>query len=236
MTDTTDFIKEQDLRYDDFRKAALETKKDGLKADPNLEKKMGGFYIVLKHRIEIIDPVEKFSREIASNVPAIIYGGTDVHTTLGSYSAKMGMIVDPRKPKHEETLERMSWAVLEAIQGWKDLSIDYTEYLHTSCVAIALGIPSPGFVKLVNRLVLACKKREIDLKPAWGAHITLSRFKANVPAKKLKTFFRLFKETPPLGKSSPVIIGVGYSRWTPQPDEIPEDVCGHFTAYRIFFL
>ena len=236
MTNTTDFIKEQNLGYENFRKLALETRVTGLKADPNLEKKVGGFYIALKHDSEILSSVERFSRKIASNVPAIIYDDTAVHTTLGSHLATMGMVVDPRKPKHQDILLRMTWAVKETIKGWRNFSIDYTEYLHTSFVAIAAGIPDPAFVTLVNRLVLACEKCEIDLKPAWDAHITLSRFKANVPAKKLAKFYRLFEETPPLGKSSPTTINVGYSRCIPRPNEKPEDVCGHFTNYRTFLL
>ena len=172
---------------------------------------------------------------IANKVPAIIYDAGAVHTSLGSYCGDFGFVADPDKAGHKEILDAMSAATEAVVREFsKECSIDYTKYLYTFRVAIAAGIPNDGFVELIHAVASACQERGINLKPAWGAHITLSRFKAAKPAEELGDFFKLFQNTPLLGKSRPIAVRVGYANWS-QPDE-EQELCGHFTTYERFPL
>lgn len=240
MSNFQEFVAQQVEAYSNFRKLANDAQIKGVEPDPNLEKKMGGFFIVLEHPLAIRKAAEDFSKKISSLIPAIVYNEDVVHTSLGSYFYVPGLVVNPDDPVHREILDRMSEAVQRALNrfGANLWYIEYYTFLHTLNVAIAGGSPSvPGFLDLIEEVVSACKEQKIELKPAWGAHITLSRFKGKVPAHNLTTFFDLFENAEPLGRSVPTAVKVGYALWKPNsfhPDVMPEDLCGHFTTYKRF--
>ena len=241
LTKINEFITGQKVIHQKLRELACDVQIQGIEPDPNLKNKTGGFFIVLEHPPEIVRVAEDFSRKVSRAAPAIVYNAKAINTSLGSYRSGFGFMANPNKAEHREILEEMSAATRSALQVFEKKScwIDYVEYLHSSFMAMAVGIPNEGFAELVEEISYACGKRNIPLNPAWGVHITLNRFTARVPAEKLGDFFKLFWNAPPLGKSFPTGVKVGYAMWEPNsdyPDIKPEDLRGYFAAYKRFQL
>lgn len=235
------FLVEQEKTHEIFRALAKETKRTGIAPDPNLNKRFGGFFVVLTHAPAICRKAEEVSRNVARTIPAIVYRAKNVHTTIGSFL--YGEDFSPNNTGNPECfLEDLADAAkavaMEAKNNEDRCAIDYREYLYTPVVLIAAGIPNIGFVNIVNALGRHAAERGITLKQPWGSHITLNRFSASAEEKQTGGFFKLVARAKPLGTSRPVALSVGYALQNPSthPLFLAPRPNGHFTPYRTFPL
>ncbi|MEK7108841.1 MAG: hypothetical protein AAB919_00190 [Patescibacteria group bacterium] len=226
------FLATQQRKYDGIRAAGSKVRAQGLRLDPALTARNGCASIALSHPAPIAQSAEEFSRAIAGAVPALVYTAKDIHTTL--CSGKTTADFFPRRRAGELRRElyglaRVAVSVLESLQPG-GVRINFTDYIHTDAVAMMAGRPDKGYVGLICGLVEAAKKAGLEVYPAIDAHVTVSRFTADVSGDKLDAFLELMRRAPP-GVSVPEILHVGYSHWDA---ESPDTTNGHFSPYYSF--
>ncbi|MDP2598328.1 MAG: hypothetical protein Q8P49_00685 [Candidatus Liptonbacteria bacterium] len=232
-----DFLRTMAAIYGEIETMADDVARNGIAKDPNLDNKMGGYFVVLEHGPEFAKRAEKISRSIADIVPASIYRACNIHTTLGSFRYVPNTSINPDNPVYGKILEDLSRAVFRAICrfGPREIYIDYPGYLYTPHVVLAEGVPDERFVSLMDRVVSACGDIGIDLQPGWGAHVTLARFTGAAQPEKIGDFRKLIANTDPLGKGVSVAVKIGYALWEPNSahqDLALEEARGHFATYR----
>jgi hypothetical protein len=72
------------------------------------------------------------------------------------------------------------------------------------------GIPDETFLSIALEITKKAKEKNISLRLPWGAHMTTGRFKEVVQPEYLTDFFKLMKEAPIVGKSSPYKITISH--------------------------
>lgn len=224
-----EFLKTQEEHYAGIRNAGNEAHEKGVECDSNLKEQRGGFFIVLRHQPEIERAASLFSRHIAKCIPAIEYSEDQIYTSLCGYGYEPGLRVNPKEKAHRailSDLSRVAYLTIQRLPSAKPvIEINYKGFIHSRHVAIARGFPNQGFVDLAGALSEACILAGIKVKPAWGAHMTLSRFTGNVPRDMLGPFFALFRDATPFGISRPTAINIGYADWSEGSHY------GHFVPY-----
>lgn len=240
MDPLSHFIAEQEKTYRAFSALAETARQKGIMPDPNLDKRFGGFFVVLIHPMEIARRAEEMSRATACTIPALLYRARDVHTTVGSFLYGKGFSPDAVENPEKilrDLADAAETTVKEAKHGAEKCTVDYGEYLYTQAVLIAAGIPNLGFVHVVDTLEREAKKRGITLKRPWGSHMTLNRFSAPVQRKNLDGFLALVSDAKPIGRSAPIALSVGYALQNPTKHKLfAPKPHGHFTPYRTFPL
>jgi hypothetical protein len=78
------------------------------------------------------------------------------------------------------------------------------------------AIPNLAFFENVRRIIEYAHRYGIHLKFPWEAHITISRFLEKISYEQTLELLGIFKNSKPLGISSPKYIDVGYFILTPK--------------------
>jgi len=211
----------------------------GIKTDPRLTERFGGFSVNVSPSPDVAHRAADFSRRISAAVSAIIYPAEEIHTTLCGYGARPGFLADSEKPEFRDVLRGLISGVEEIlpVAGSFSCAINYDEWLYTPAVVIAAGRPNEAFVGLMAAIEESCGKEGFALRPAWGAHITLSRFmNVEIPPEGLGGFLKIVSETPPLGRSVATRLNVGYTSWKSYDIDVSQENCGRFVSCASFSL
>lgn len=235
------FLKGQECIYDEFRRlAAEEVVTKGVKTDPRLTERFGGFSVNISPSAEVARRAADFSKKISAAVSAIIYPAEEIHTTLCGYGAGPGFLADIKKPEFRDVLRGLISGVEEILPAVRRFSCainNYDGYLYTPAVVIAAGRPNEAFIELMASVEESCYKKGLILRPAWGAHITLSRFlNVEIPPEGLGGFLKIVSETPPLGRSVATRLNVGYTSWKSCDIDVSQENCGRFVSCASFLL
>lgn len=195
-----EFIEKQTEIYGKFRREGVSK---GINPSNQVTEGLGGYLIALRHPSRITDALGAFSERIARVVPAITYGPRNAHTTVSDFEVSPEFHIDPR------ILNVLGNSII-SLRATASPEIDYSGWLYNGNIVIVAGKPNPRFLSLAESVIEACKKKDIELRLPWGAHITAARFTESRPAKDLKDFLALMREAPILKKSKPTSIDVCY--------------------------
>lgn len=80
---------------------------------------------------------------------------------------------------------------------------------------IAAGIPTESVWAINQGVKLAGSELGIELKGAWGAHLTVNRFLEAQTKEELTPLLELINKAPTLGLTTPTAIDVGYFHTDP---------------------
>jgi len=200
------FLENQQRIYSEFRDTS-KIEKEGL--IPQISENKGGYIIALRHSDNIVTGIEKLNEKISGITSAIKYEDSNIHTTLATYQVEEGFC--PIK----DTLDNLAKIVGDNISFMKKMEIEYNELLIDQYSGIAAGIPDLAFFENAQRIIDCAQGYGIQLKFPWGAHITVSRFLEKLPHKETLELLEIFRNSEPLGKSTPKYLDVGYFTHTP---------------------
>jgi len=201
------FLENQQRIYSEFRDTS-KIEKEGL--IPQISDNKGGYIIALRHSDNIVAGIEKFNEKVSGITSSIRYEGSNIHTTLATYQVAEGFC------PIEETLNKLVKIVSDNISLMKKIEIEYSQWLIDQYSGIAAGIPDLAFFENAQRIIDYAQGYGIQLKFPWGAHITVSRFLEKLPHKETLELVEIFRNSEPLGKSTPKYIDVGYFSHTPE--------------------
>lgn len=214
--------KQNGIYQKSFRDQKSAVLQKGLKPDPAIAKRDGGFIVAFRHPSSISEKIEEFAKNInclANLRPVLPYYGEIVHTTIGTVSVGPGFVVDPDKEDHQRIINALWWAVCYVFADPETCSLDigpieinYPEYLFNQTTVIARAEPNENFFKGIEAIKEIVKHRTVDLSPSWGAHITVARFTHNVAPGQEGLEFQfpeLCKEAVVPGRSRVAAIDVG---------------------------
>jgi hypothetical protein len=223
MEDTfEDFMRKQGQIYDKFRDTT-NVKENGLV--DGIEKSLGGFLVAFRHPNRITEPLARFAERIASVIPALPYNEGNIHTTITDYGVCPAEDFISDMP----TLNKLSSAVQFALhEQVPSPTISYDNWRFNQNSVIVAGQPNKAFFQRTQGVVKSCSRQVIKVNGLWGAHITALRTTDKVDPGDLKEFYRLMKEAPELGTSTPQRIDVAYFNLTKQKF--------NFSVYRKFEL
>ena len=239
------FLQNQEKNYNEIRNLQrLVVEEKGIEPDPALVERRGGFFIVLIHSTVITRKAMRFSREVSKRAPAIVYGSTHVHTTLGRCTFGFGpqFYFNAHTDKKGAGILRKLSDVISNISETiprNALEINYTEYLLTPHSLIAAGTPNEVFVKMLNLMIEEGKRRNIEINPPWGAHITLSRFTERRTLREMSPVLSTqLGKAAPFGRSAPIGIAAGYTFREPKERHFVDlrKTPGHFRPYKVFLF
>lgn len=180
---------------------------------PKTAQERDGYLVILKHPEEIVERCTQFSRKIAEAVPALVYEGSAVHTTL----AVVNMNYRAADVQHkEEALVRLLEDALRSISGeFHPVQFQYNGWLFDTGTTLAQGIADASFVSLANQIHGSFEARAVTeqvgkIQKPWGGHITVSRFLERTPSHQMQGYFDLVREEPALSPSVPSAVDLAY--------------------------
>lgn len=203
----SEFIAKQDGIYAEFRDTS-KIELDGIV--PKIFDNQGGYIVAYRHSNNVIDGIREFSEKISKIVPSIKYHEDNIHTTLSTFQVLDNFAFD------ETILDSVTNIVQANLPLIKNVKIDYNEWLMNESTGIVGGKPNLAFFENIKKVVEYALKRGIQLKFPWGAHITISRFLEKISNEQTLELLNLFKNSKPLGISTPEYVDVGYSVLTPK--------------------
>jgi len=205
--DFKEFIEKQKSIYNKFRDiSAIE--QEGLV--PRIPNQQGGYLIAFRHPDKITDALEEFSYHASRIVPAVNYDGANAHTTISDFQVQDNFSPDI------QTLENLARLTRMQKPFSKDVIIDYNAWLLNQNTGIAAGEPNPIFYDLATRIVEYAQQQGTQLRLPWGAHITTNRFLKNGSPEEVRELLDFYRNSKPLGDSTPKSIDVGYFILTPE--------------------
>lgn len=196
------FLMNQERVYDKFRNARPVILANGIKAHTLTGK--GGYIVAFRHSPEISLDVGRVSEQINGQAPSLVYGQNNTHTTICDYG-----IVDNFTPD-KLVLNTLAEGVNDAISGVFSPAVIYTSWLMNQDSVIAAGIPNQDLTELAEAVNMQINDRNIKSRLAWGAHISVNRFKVPQNPQTANGLIELLDTTLPLGESYPTTIDVGY--------------------------
>lgn len=126
----------------------------------------------------------------------------NVHTTLGIYSKRkvekdiddvdLGLIVKLGKAVFNLFSEQLNLSKEERI---KKPEIYFDKFIHDQSTIIARPIVSRNFYSWMEMIKENANKLDIKLDIPWGSHITVARFKEDIPYEKMDLFNNLMNKT-----------------------------------------
>lgn len=195
MKEWDDFLDKQEKIYEKFRVGMETAVIEGLKPDPVIAERKGGYLIFLRPAKIVVDAVAKASRCISELVPgAVAYNAEEIHTSISDYRVAPNFLAN-RCEDYPQTLELLSLVIRDA---WKEIAFTrslacaYNGYVFNQTTVIMTGRPFLVYFMLaIDTALQSAAKMNIVLQKPWGAHITVARFgQQNSPgkAKELEAF------------------------------------------------
>lgn len=212
MIELEAFLQEQQQVYDKFRAAYDTIRAEGTTLPKTVEGR-DGYLVILKHSDEIVERCADFSHRIAQVVPAMLYEGITVHTTLGVVGMQY-------RPPWEQSIDgaavaRLEDAIYAVAKEFPPVTIPYQGWLYNRDTTIAQGIAGEAFVRLADMVHESLKRYSVaaeigKVQQPWGGHITVSRFMEKTPPNQLGSFFDVVESEPALPLSRPEAVCLGY--------------------------
>lgn len=202
-----EFLKEQERIYRKFKRAEVRTL--GTKPDEFVSgKRTAGYFLAYRYPTHVTEAVSKVSTRISEIVPAMIYDGDIIHTTISDCLLEQEDIPD------EGMLDNLIDAA-SVIEGEVAPEITFNELLCNRTTVIFAGMPDQQFLSLSRLIIDEAAKYGVKLRDPWGAHVTVARFLDTVSAERLGALFGLLEESRSLGTVRPDRVDAGYFQLNP---------------------
>lgn len=215
--DISEFLESQNKTLDLMRNFERdETRKIGIRPDPGLVNRRGGFFLSLMHEPEIVTKASKLSLEIGRRVPAVSYTNNELHTTAGSIpeSQQDYFYYDEGMPTHRRFLDAVVNVANEVATEMRSgaCQILFSEpYIIVPTCVVAPGQPNEAFIEIINTVKKVSEEVGVEFKLPWGAHMTLCRFTKTKKPEEVQALFHLLKNEAPFGLSRVTGIAAGYT-------------------------
>jgi len=202
------FLANQKINYNKFKKGALKLKRKGFAPSSKLSSPTNGVAVNFKHSLETSKKVEQFSIRVSQQVPAFVFKKEQIHTTI---------YFNPGKNLQKEYILQQFSEILDSLKGkLGNPCIEYKFWLINQSSLIAAGFPNRDLFNIINFFYKESKKRGIEFKFPWGAHITTNRFIKKGKFCKIPHILKMMKNQPPLGKSKIKSINIEEVRFNPK--------------------
>lgn len=235
-----EFKEKQEEIYGKFQKSMKEISRgnEEIIPSPALEKGQSGHAILLRHDSAIMDKITEISDQINQVIPSITYNESNIHTTAIVFDVKDGK-QDYDKKTLERLSYHLNMNSDNSISRLVNPIIDFssrkfryyvetnqndkTNYAFNKDSVILLGDANISYTDMVQNVLKRDEKLKLDyagrssdhfpeLKPAWGSHITVARFKEKVTTEQVKELENIISKAPDVGESivDRVVLGSFY--------------------------
>lgn len=138
-----------------------------------------GCLLVLGYGPELTTPLAQLSRNIAAQMPALIYDENNLHTTLatGPKMPPFKQSDDNHRQLFNQFERFLHQSAAPLIQtNLARIHIRLEGLIYNSSSLIAAGQANQAFWDLAEQLTNAAQRCGLSLNMPWGSHITVSRF------------------------------------------------------------
>jgi len=195
MKDFEEWWKEMEEVYEKFRRRSEEVTQKGLES--TIPEYTTGGYLLFRLLEEVRRPLAEISEEISRTTPSTVYSPEMLHLTLSDFGIKLRGDF----PLSSSSLSRISEIVDKEIMGCRPPGIYLDKVLYNSDTIIVEGYPyGEDFYNLAKKIVEGCEQRGIELRPPWGAHVTVSRISESRKPEDTNDFLELMKSLGPIDK------------------------------------
>ena len=234
-------LKQREIKADMRRVEREESRVTGIRPDPGLIGRRGGFYLSLINEPEITEKAAAFSAKVGALTPAMVYSAADIHTTAGwiTESVKEHFYFDPTSPEHRNSLEALITIAYEISRVVRtcQCEVDFCYRLNLIPTGIlAVGKPNQDIIDVANLVVDRGTRLGVKMSPPRVIHASLTRFTKARQPEELSEIFQLLEDEPPLGPSRPIGIAAGYTLRN-ESERFVEDLRetpGHFRSVKFF--
>lgn len=220
------FNEKQNGIYGNFHGAQEQITENGLEVDGGTAKQ-GAFLLAWRIPENTARLIGEFSEELNNQVPSVVYGRTETvdnaHVTLSDYGLVKGEHINPEADDSRAVLAGLVAATRQGIDRaglgtLQNTELGLGDVLHNGKTGIIAGHANPGLFVVRQAVVGAANEQGLELKPAWGAHSTVSRvLEAQEPgSSKLPEFMNTLHHAPSFGTVRPSSLDVGYFASSPE--------------------
>lgn len=172
-----------------------EVRKNGLTSNIPEKGFDAGYAVVLRYGNNLMDSIENFSKQVNNSLDgkSLIYNKENLHQTIADYNIKhFEKKFNPNK-KILSGLEKSAKNSSNNLDNPVWNSFGKFIYNSNSVILKPLRGINGGTYNLVKKFEENSQKNNLDVRPAWGSHVTVSRFTENISPDKLDNFYGLME-------------------------------------------
>jgi len=158
-----------------------------------------GYLVVLRYGDEFTSKIGEFSLEVnwALEGRALVYDEANIHQTIVDFNLQeipTSEFIPDRK-----ILGGLSESTHRALKTFKQHYLGFgpatafKEYLNSPDSVILTPLESRGNYSLIELIASEAQKNKLEVRKAWGRHVTVNRFTEEVPLGELENFKQLLE-------------------------------------------
>jgi len=240
--DFSRFSIEREKRIEEIKKEEWEeTRVIGIRPDPGLINKRGGFYLSLIFPDSIAQKAAAFSAKVGNIIPAMVYRQNDVHITIGwiTESVQNYFYFDDTLKSHREHLARVIDIAKQVAEttspGQCQVNFGHRPFMKTTGI-LTVGDFSQSILDMAVYVSCLGEEHNVITTSPFVTHSSLSRFTEAKSADQIQELFNLVDTEAPLGLVKPIGISAGYTLRDPSDRNVADlrDSPGHFYGVKFF--
>ncbi|MBI2629005.1 hypothetical protein HYW74_02905 [Candidatus Pacearchaeota archaeon] len=201
--DLEEFLAKETQILDKMQEAWRNVSETGLVSKVPQDGTMAGYLVYLTFQEDRIRPIAEMSKRInrTLNGKSIIYQLENIHQTIADYEVRVRENIKPEEfYPDKDILGTLAYASLESCPAM-DLTSPFTifgNYIYNSDSVVLrpqTATCNRENYGLIESFAENAAKEGLDVRKAWGRHITVSRFTEDVPNQDLGNFIKLMKNT-----------------------------------------
>lgn len=187
-----EFEEKEKSILDRMQEAGKQVASTGLKPGVLTQGAQFAYLVFLTYPDKATRPIADFSQQVykALHGKSITYGIGKIHQTIADFDLHTIESVDLAIPD-ESVLEKLS-KTAERSLGKAPWAI-FGNYIHNDNSVVLRPQESRGNYELIELFGENATREGLEVRKAWGRHITVNRFTENISPEKLEAFLDLMK-------------------------------------------
>lgn len=183
--------------YSDFEVGMKLATQDGMKPDPVITDRKGGYFIGFSLHQSVTEQVAEFASRAKALVPSlVVYQESNLHTTISDLGVTANFVPGASKD-HDLILQKLSRAVTATQSLRYGVGCSYKNgFIFNQTTGILRGVPSESFLAYAELAIAKAKEEGIELRLPWGSHVSFARTSEVVTAEDAVKLAKLCKIFP----------------------------------------
>lgn len=183
--------------YSDFESGMTRNTQEGMKPDPVITERKGGYFVTFSPHKSVTEHVAEFASRAKVLVPSLVtYEEGILHTTISDFKVAANFLPHMDE-NHDLVLQKFCRVITVAQNLGYRAGCNYEKgFVFNQTTGILRGTPTDEFLTYSEAIVAEARKEGIELRLPWGSHVSFARASESVTAQDAKKLAELCKTDP----------------------------------------